>query len=152
MIRVKKNIEGSLGEVNEEEFHGGDRKWGNGPSFLKRKREVNAVEQGNKTREIPFEKCQIDVLVKAWIEDGQLKLGPIERQSVSEEKKDPRYCLYHRRVGHPISDCYLVRRVYHNKVQKEEISQAAEKNSLPSHKSVQTCTAVEENPEPRVVH
>ena len=155
MIWVK-NTEASLSEADKEEFHGGARKWGNKPPFLKRKRDVNVVEQENKTREIPtsipLENYQIDVLVKAWIEDGQLKLGPIERQSVSEEKKDPRYCLYHRRLGHPTSDCHLVRRVYHNKVQKGEIVQAAEKNPLPGHKSVIKCTAVEENPKPIVVH
>ena len=55
-------------------------------------------------------------------------------------------------MGHPTSDCYLVRRNYHNKVLKGEIIQAAEKNPLPIHKSALTCTIVEENPEPIVVH
>ena len=55
-------------------------------------------------------------------------------------------------MGHPTSDCYLIRRIYHNKVQKGEIVQAAEKNPLPSHKSVLTCTAIEENPKSIVVH
>ena len=116
---------------------------------------MNAVEQGNKTREIParipLEKYQIDALVKAWIEDGGLKLRSIERQPTPEEKKDPKYYLFHRTVGHSTSNYYAIRRMYHNKVQKGEIIQAAEKNPLPSHKSVLTCTVIEENPKPIVV-
>ena len=55
-------------------------------------------------------------------------------------------------MGNSTLDCYIVRRAYHSKVQKGEIIQAVEKNRLPSHKSILTCTAVEENPEPIVVH
>ena len=154
MIRVK-NTEASLSEADKKEFHGGDSKWDNRPPFLKRKMEVNAVEQGNKTREIParipLEKYQIDPLVKAWIDDGGLKLRFIERQPTLEEKRDLKYCLFHRTVGHSTLDCYAIRRMYHSKVQKGEIIQAVEKNPLPSHKSVLTCIAIEENPKPIVV-
>ena len=103
MIRVK-NTSASLSEADKEEFHGGVRKWGNRPPFLKRKREVNVVEQGSKTREmstrIPLERYQINALVKVWIEDGGIKLKPIEKQPTPEENKNPRYCLYDRRVSH----------------------------------------------------
>ena len=116
---------------------------------------MNAVEHGNKTREIlariPLEKYQIDALVIAWIKDGGLKLRSIERQPTPEEKIDHKYCLFHRTVGHSTSDCYAIRRMYHKKVRKGEIIQAAENNPLPSHKSVLTFTVIEENPEPIVV-
>ena len=109
----------------------------------------NLVEQRSKTREIPaktpLEKYQIDALVKVWIEDGEIKLRPIERKPTLEEKRDPRYCLYHRKVGHPTPNYYSVRKIYHNKGQRGEIIQAIEKNPLPSHKSILTCTAIEEN-------
>ena len=96
---------------------------------------------------IPLERYQIN----AWIEDGQLKLKPIERQPTPEEKRDPKYCMFHRTIGHSTPGCYSVRRLYYSKVQKREIVQAVEKNPLPSHKLVLTCTAVEENSEPIVV-
>ena len=150
MIRMKNTD--SLSEADKEEFHGRFRKWGNRPLFLKRKRKVSIVEQRNKTREvhakIPIEKYQVDALVKVWIEYGGIKLRPIARQLTPEEKRDPRYCLHHRRVGHPTLNYYTVRKIYHNKVQRGVIIQDAENNPLPSHKSFLTCTTIEENLEP----
>ena len=149
MIQVK-NTEASVSEADREEFYGGARKWGNKPPFLEKKRkkekiEVNVVEQRSRDREIrtkiPLERYQIN----AWIEDGQLKLKPIERQPTPEEKRDPKYCMFHRTIGHSNPDCYSVRRLYHSKVQKGEIVQTTEKNPVPSHKPVLTYTAVEEN-------
>ena len=59
--------------------------------------------------------------------------------------------MFHRAIGHSAPDCYSVIRLYHIKVQKGGIVQAAEKNPLPSHKPVLTCTVVEETSEPIVV-
>ena len=133
MIRVK-NIEALLSESNKEEFRAGFRKWGNRPPFLERKREVSIVEQGSKTRKIPvkipLKKNLIYSLVKAWIEDEGIKLRPIERQSTLKEKRDPRYCLYHWKVGHSTLDYFTARKIYHNKVQTREIIQAAEKQPI----------------------
>ena len=146
MIRVK-NTEASLNETDKEEPHGGIKRWNNKPPFLKRKREINVVEQSSRDRRnvqnnrdreiparIPLERYQIEALIKAWIEDGQLRPKPMQKQPTLEEKRDPRYCADHRMVNHATSDCYVIGAMYHDKVQKGEIMQPAEKNPFPSHK------------------
>ena len=48
-------------------------------------------------------------------------------------------------INHPTLDWYAIRAMYHNKVQKAEIEQVAKKNLFPSHRSVLTCSVVEES-------
>ena len=45
---------------------------------------------------IPLEKNRLEALVKAWIEDGEVVLRPIERQPTLEEQRSPKFCLFHR--------------------------------------------------------
>ncbi|PON91621.1 hypothetical protein TorRG33x02_126600 [Trema orientale] len=49
---------------------------------FKRKREVAVVDQPNKNRaippEIPIDKRTLEALVQLWIEDGELKLFPVD--------------------------------------------------------------------------
>ena len=75
-------------EVTQDKF----KRWNSKPLFPKRKREVDIVETSNKNREpplplIPLEKAKLGALVRAWIEDGELKLRPMKRQPTLEEKK-----------------------------------------------------------------
>ena len=113
------------------------------------------MEPVNKNREpppkIPLEKAKIEALVRAWIEDEEIKLRLIGRQPTLEEKNDPRCCLYHRSVSHPASDCYPIRSMYRSEVQRGEIVQEAKNNPLPNHRQINTCIAVELDPEPIVV-
>ncbi|PON73821.1 hypothetical protein TorRG33x02_248730 [Trema orientale] len=73
----------------------------------------------------------------------------MDKPPTQEEKRNPKYCLYHKKVIHSTADCYAVRRVYHSKVNKGEIvkTQKADINPFPKHDEkgqVMTCTAVKE--------
>lgn len=108
------------------------------------------MEQGNRNRDvppkIPLEKFKVDALVKAWIEYREILLKPVWKQPTHEDKKHPNYCLFHRRVAHATPDCYIIRKIYHNKVKNGKIVQEAKYNPSRNHGQVSTSTAVEENP------
>ena len=67
----------SCKEVIQDRF----KKWSSKPPFPKRKREFNVMETLNRNREppptIPLGKAKIEALVRALIEDGEIKLRPI---------------------------------------------------------------------------
>ena len=115
-------------EVMQDRF----KRWNNNrPPFPKRKKEVDVVET-NKKREvpppIPLEKNKVEALVNAWIEDGEIVLRPLERQPTLEERRSPKFCLFHRNASHSTVDRFVIRRIYHEKVQKGAVVQEAEKN------------------------
>ena len=78
-------------------------------------------------------------------------LRPIKRQPTLEEQRSPKFCLFYRNTSHFIVDCFVLRQIYHEKVQKGEVIQKAEKNPLPNYEQINTCTAVETDPEPIIV-
>ena len=45
----------------------------------------------------------------------------------------------------------LIKRIYHNKIQRGEIVHALENNLLPNHRQINTCTAIELDPKPIIV-
>ena len=147
MTRVK-NTEASVVDMSSKEVT-------NKPPFPKRKREVDVVETNSRKREvpppIPLEKNQLEALVRAWIEDGELILKPLERQPTLEERRNPKFCLFHRNTNHSTLDCYMIRKIYHSKVQRGEVVQEAEKNPLPNYRQINTCTAAETGPKPIIV-
>ena len=100
---------------------------------------------------IPLEKNKVEALVKAWIEDGEIVLRPLERQPTLEERRSPKFYLFHRNTSHSTVDRFVIRRIYHEKVQKGEVVQEVEKNPLPNYRQINTCTAVESDPEPITV-
>ena len=100
---------------------------------------------------IPLEKSRLEALVKAWIEDGEVVLRPIERHPTLEEQRSPKFCLFHRNTSHSTVDYFVLRKIYHQKVRKGEVIQEAEKNPLPNYEQINTCTAAEIDPEPIIV-
>lgn len=84
--------------------------------------------------------------------NGELKTIEVPTPPTQEDKRNLWFCLFHKIVCHPTTDCYTIRRLYHDKVQKGEIihEQEADKNPLPNHekgKPVMICNAFEENPD-----
>ena len=77
-----------------------------------------------------MEKNKLEALVKAWIEDGELVLRPLEKQPTLEERRSPKFCLFHRNTSHSTMDCYVIRKIYHGKVQSGEVVQEVEKKSI----------------------
>src|SRR3954471_6373910 len=56
-----------------------------------------------------FKDDKVEALFKMLSKDGQLK--PPEPRNPDEVSKtdDPRYCLYHRGLGHPIKNCWSLK-------------------------------------------
>ena len=109
------------------------------------------MEANPKKREaplpIPLEKNRLEALVKAWIEDKEIVLRPIERQPTLEEQRSPKFGLFHRNISHSTVDHFVLRKIYHDKVRKGEVIQEAKKNPLPNCGQINTCTAAEMDPE-----
>ena len=64
---------------------------------------------------ISLEKNKILALVKAWIEDGKLRCLPVVRISTQEEIENPKFYIFHKKIGHATPDCYMIKRVCHDK-------------------------------------
>ncbi|PON49129.1 hypothetical protein PanWU01x14_232150 [Parasponia andersonii] len=129
LMQTAKDIEETMAEVRKKDrvksnSSAPNNAWNK--SFLnKRKRKVSVVERPSINQQIPLEipldKKKLETLVKAWIEDGQLKECPVDKLPTQEEKRNPRYYLYHSKVAHSTTDYYAIRRLYHLKVSKGEI-------------------------------
>ena len=48
-------------------------------------------------------------------------------------------------INYHTLDCYVIRAMYHNKVQKGKITQVTKKNPFLSHRSILSSSAVEES-------
>ena len=68
---------------------------------------------------IPLDR--VKALLQEWIKDGNLNLPYVPRPPIAEEKSNPRYCDYHRMVGHPLIECRNLRRIFHQRVQAREV-------------------------------
>uniref|UniRef100_A0A2N9J874 Retrotransposon gag domain-containing protein n=1 Tax=Fagus sylvatica TaxID=28930 RepID=A0A2N9J874_FAGSY len=71
--------------------------------------------------------------------DEVIKLPKITKQPTAEEKKDPKYCRYHRYVHHPTVDCRTLRWEVNRKIQDgtlqlSEEQQKVHKTSFPNYK------------------
>ncbi|PON60729.1 hypothetical protein TorRG33x02_284160 [Trema orientale] len=111
------------------------------------------VEQSNSDSfsippEIPLSKKQIEALVQAWLKDGELSDMPVDKPPILEDKRNPKYCVFHKKIGHSTPGCYAVRKKYHYKVSKGEViqKQLTYTNPFPNHGKggqVVTCVAME---------
>ena len=54
---------------------------------------------------LPFTAEEMMTVFDKWVQDEVIKLPKITKQPTTEEKKDPKYCCYHRYVHHPMVDC-----------------------------------------------
>ncbi|OMP00330.1 reverse transcriptase [Corchorus capsularis] len=84
---------------------------------------------------VPVEKVR--ALLQEWIRDGQINLPFVSRMPTGQEKIDPKYCDYHRVVGHPFAECWSMRRLIQNRVRKGELvinsNDTVQVNLLPTH-------------------
>ena len=65
--------------------------------------------RGNKT--YSFKDEHVVSLFKLLQKSNRLKLLEIRRPEEVGKKKDPNYCLYHRMLGHPTKNCYILKDV-----------------------------------------
>jgi hypothetical protein len=54
---------------------------------------------------LPFTAKEMMAIFDKWVKDEVIKLPQITKQPTAEEKKDPKYCRYHRYMYHPTVDC-----------------------------------------------
>ncbi|EOY03309.1 H0502G05.11 protein [Theobroma cacao] len=79
---------------------------------------------------------RVRALLQEWVRDGQINLPYTPRPPTAKEKANPRYCDYHRTVGHPLAECRNLRRMFHRRVQAGEVligNNRVQNNPLPIH-------------------
>ena len=98
---------------DKEESHNRPRRWNNRSPPFKTKRNLNVVKQDNRniSLKIPLGKAKLNALVKAWISDGEVNVRLVEKPPTPQDKRDLNYHLFHRKVGHPTLDCYIIRKL-----------------------------------------
>ena len=86
---------------------------------------------------IPCTPKELDVLLDKWIEDGVFKPNQVSREPTEEEQRDSRFCGLHNYVQHPITECWVLRRLVHCRIKEgtlELSQQEVQRNPLPNHK------------------
>uniref|UniRef100_A0A2N9F5C3 RNase H type-1 domain-containing protein n=1 Tax=Fagus sylvatica TaxID=28930 RepID=A0A2N9F5C3_FAGSY len=68
-------------------------------SGTKRKNSTEKVYE--ESPPLPFTVEEMMAIFDKWVKDEVIKLPQVTRQPTAEEKKDPKYCRYHRYVHHP---------------------------------------------------
>uniref|UniRef100_A0A2N9FIH6 Integrase catalytic domain-containing protein n=1 Tax=Fagus sylvatica TaxID=28930 RepID=A0A2N9FIH6_FAGSY len=49
--------------------------------------------------------------------NGIIKLPEVQKKATEEDKKNPKFCYFHRYVHHSTADCWTLRRKFHEKIQ-----------------------------------
>ncbi|KAL0294125.1 UNVERIFIED_CONTAM: hypothetical protein Sangu_3224600 [Sesamum angustifolium] len=58
-------------------------------------------------REYPFLDSDVPRIFDDLLEANLIDLPEIKRPEEAERKDDPKYCKYHRLIGHAIQDCFV---------------------------------------------
>jgi hypothetical protein len=57
----------------------------------------------------------IDILDKLVV-DGKIKLLEAQKKATEEDKKNPKFCRFHRYVHHSTADCWTLCRKFHERI------------------------------------
>ncbi|RYR66978.1 hypothetical protein Ahy_A03g013189 [Arachis hypogaea] len=71
------------------------------------------VKKNSPPPPLPLSKAQAMVVVNGWFEDGTLNPRTDREPPTSKDLRDPRYCMVHRNKGHGLTNCYVVRTMFH---------------------------------------
>jgi hypothetical protein len=85
------------------------------PTGNKRKRPTEKVFE--EPPPLPFTVEEMMVIFDKWVKDEVIKLPQINKPPTEEEKRDPKFCRYHRYVHHPTADCRSLRWELNRKIQ-----------------------------------
>jgi hypothetical protein len=73
---------------------------------------ANGTKQKNSIKKVyeeppplPFTVEEMMAIFDKWVKDEVIKLPQVTKKATAEEKKNPKYCRYHRYVHHPTVDC-----------------------------------------------
>ncbi|GLT28218.1 hypothetical protein SLA2020_031670 [Shorea laevis] len=107
---------------------------------------VRGQRRGQKRRDhdatlpppIPLIVEELDVLLDQWIADNAIALPQLHREPSDDDRRNPKYCHYHRFVHHATMDCFSLRRIYHRRVSKRLLEvpnrrQRVDKDHFPRH-------------------
>uniref|UniRef100_A0A2N9IPK6 RNA-directed DNA polymerase n=1 Tax=Fagus sylvatica TaxID=28930 RepID=A0A2N9IPK6_FAGSY len=107
------------------------------PTGNKRKRPTEKVFE--EPPPLPFTVEEMMVIFDKWVKDEVIKLPQINKPPTEEEKRDPKFCRYHRYVHHPTADCRSLRWELNRKIQDGTLQlspeqQRVHKNPFPNHR------------------
>ncbi|XP_016167871.1 uncharacterized protein LOC107610323 [Arachis ipaensis] len=77
---------------------------------------------------LPLSRAQAMVVVNRWFEDGTLNPRIDREPPTPENLRDPKYCMVHRNKSHGLTDCYVVRTMFHRQVKEGKIFLNGEQN------------------------
>lgn len=89
-----------------------------------KKRIKSFKDYKDRARDAPPYPCSVEEvvdLVNAWVADGCLKLPEVNVQPSQQDRANPRYCIFHRRVQHPTSDCWTLKEIFKRKQDNNEL-------------------------------
>uniref|UniRef100_A0A2N9GS47 RNA-directed DNA polymerase n=1 Tax=Fagus sylvatica TaxID=28930 RepID=A0A2N9GS47_FAGSY len=66
---------------------------------------------------VPCTLEEMKAILDKWVADGIIKLPEIQKKATEEDKKNPKFCYFHRYVHHSTADCWTLRRKFHEKIQ-----------------------------------
>ena len=70
---------------------------------------------------MPFTTEEMMAIFDKWVKDEVIKFPQVTKQPTAEEKKDLKYCRYHRYVHHPMVDCRTLRWEVNHKIQDDTL-------------------------------
>uniref|UniRef100_A0A2N9GD42 RNA-directed DNA polymerase n=1 Tax=Fagus sylvatica TaxID=28930 RepID=A0A2N9GD42_FAGSY len=78
---------------------------------------------------VPCTLEEMKAILDKWVADGIIKLPEVQKKATEEDKKNPKFCYFHRYVHHSTADCWTLRRKFHEKIQDGtlELPQAQQK-------------------------
>ena len=109
-------------------------------SGSKRKRPVEKILE--EPPPLPFTVEEMMVIFNKWVKDEVIKLPQISKPPTEEEKRDPKFCCYHRYVHHPTANCRSLRWELNRKIQYGTLQlsleqQRVRKNPFQNHRKDQ---------------
>jgi hypothetical protein len=66
---------------------------------------------------VPCTLEEMKAILDKWVADGIIKLPEAQKKATEKDKKNPKFCYFHRYVHHSTADCWTLRRKFHEKIQ-----------------------------------
>ena len=65
---------------------------------------------------VPCTTEEMIAILDKWVADGIVKLPEAQKIAIEEDKKNLKFCRFHRYVYHSTTDCWTLRRKFHEKI------------------------------------
>ena len=64
---------------------------------------------------------KVHALLDQWLQDDNIKLPWVQCFPNASEKSDPKFCRYHRVIGHPTKECWTLKKIYNDRIHSGEL-------------------------------